>query len=298
MHDDQVEVGEQHVRALLEQQLPSLADLPINPVRSTGTVNALFRLGDDFVARLPLVARWRASIEREAKWLPWVRERVDSLRVPEPVFTGRPGSDYPFPWAVHRWIDGAPYDDALVADERTAAIALAGFVRALRSIDVVPGAPPAGRRPLRELDEQTRAALRASAGTIDVAAALAVWENVLESPAWDGERTWIHSDLLRPNLLVDEGQLVAVIDFGGFGTGDPASDLTPAWTVFGPEGREVFRAELDPDNGEWSRGRGVALHQASLIIPYYVETNPEFVALAKRTIEQIVEDFRGTEAGR
>jgi aminoglycoside phosphotransferase (APT) family kinase protein len=294
MHEDQVEIGVPLVRRLLAEQYPRAADLPIERVQSTGTVNALFRLGGGSVARLPLVARWSEDIEREWQWLPWLSEGIGSIRIPEPVFKGEPTSWYPFPWAIYRWIDGTPYDDALVRDERRAAEALAAFVLELRALELVDHAPPAGRRPLRELDRETREAIRAADETIDAAAAMSVWDEALEASAWDGQQTWIHGDLLRPNLLVHEGRLVAVIDFGGVGVGDPATDLMPAWSVFGEEGRRAFRAALGPDTHAWRRGRGIALHQAALVIPYYPETNPRFVSLSKRAIEQILEDFTGT----
>jgi aminoglycoside phosphotransferase (APT) family kinase protein len=291
MHEDQVDIDADLVRSLLADQFPEIADLPVTAIHSTGTVNALFRFGEEFVTRLPLVAEWSNGIETEWKWIPWLTRRVDSVRLPEPIFKGRPADGYPFPWAVYRWIDGAAYDDGLINDERAAAATLAGFVTELRSLDVVADAPQGGRQPLRDLDEETRAAIRAGDGRIDAAAAMAVWEDALKAPAWDGKARWIHGDLLRPNLLVNNGRLEAVIDFGGIGVGDPATDLIAAWSVFGPPGREAFRAMLDPDDAAWSRGRGIALHQAANIIPYYAETNPGFVSLSVRAIEQIIDEF-------
>ena len=111
------------------------------------------------------------------------------------------------------------------------------------------------------------------------------------APVWKGKPVWVHTDLLRPNVLVHGGRLCAVIDFGGAGVGDPAADVIAAWSVFGNTGRRVFRDALDVDDGTWNRARGFALHQAAMIIPYYGETNPEFVALAKRTIEEVLADL-------
>lgn len=102
---------------------------------------------------------------------------------------------------------------------------------------------------------------------------------------------WIHTDLLRPNLLVNGGRLCAVIDFGGVGVGDPAADVIAAWSVFSHAGRETFRGALGVDDGTWNRARGFALHQAAMIIPYYTVTNPRFVAMAKRTVEEVVADI-------
>jgi aminoglycoside phosphotransferase (APT) family kinase protein len=160
-------------------------------------------------------------------------------------------------------------------------------VAELRRIDP-DGAPRSGRRPLGELDAGTRAAITSAGGVIDSDAAIAAWERALEAPVWDESPVWIHSDLLRPNLLVHGGRLSAVIDFGAVGVGDPATDVIAAWSVFGPAGRETFRSALGVDDGTWERARGIALHQAALIIPYYAETNRGFVALARRTVEEVL----------
>jgi aminoglycoside phosphotransferase (APT) family kinase protein len=290
MHDDQVEVGVDLVRRLIAGQRPDLAGLPITPVVSTGTVNALFRLGDDLVGRFPLRSGWSTDIDHEWQLLPWLSQRITAVRLPEAVHKGAPNDIYPFAWSVYRWIDGSPYEDALVDDEEEAARTLARFVLELRSIEVADDAPAAGRDPLLELDHDTREAIRDAGAVIDADAAMRVWDDALASPAWTGERVWIHTDLLRPNILVNGGRLVAVIDFGGAGVGDPASDLTAAWATFGPPGRRAYRDALRPDDGTWSRGRGIALHQAAMIIPYYKETNPAFVEVARRTIEQILDD--------
>jgi len=206
------------------------------------------------------------------------------------VARGHPASRYPFPWAIYRWIDGQPYTDELVEDEHGAASDLARFVGELRRVNPVAEAPRGGRKPLRELDAVTREAIQSSRDVIDGNAATAAWERALEAPAWDGAPVWIHADLLRPNLLVDGGRLRAVIDFGSAGVGDPAADVIAAWSVFNRGGRGTFRTVLGVDDGTWNRARGYALHQAALIIPYYIQTNPGFAAMAKRTIEEVLAD--------
>ena len=288
MHAGEVDIDAALVHRLLTAQLPQLASLPIAPFQSTGTVNAIYRLGDSLYARLPRVADWAAGIERELVWLPRLAPHLP-LPIPEPVARGKPTAEYPFTWSVYRWLDGHAYADHLVHDERRAADDLARFVTELRRFDST-GAPRAGRKPLRDLDTATRKAIQGSSSVIDAAAATAAWQHALESPPWGGDPVWIHTDLLRPNLLVRDGHLSAVLDFGGAGIGDPAADLIAAWSVFGPAGRTAYREALDPDDGTWERARGYALHQALLIIPYYPESNPGFVALAKRTVEQILAD--------
>jgi len=288
LHEEEVDIDADLVGRLIATQFPESAHLPLAEVQSTGTVNAIYRLGDELCVRLPRVEKWALSLGRELHWLPRLAPYV-SLRVPEPVAPGLPASGYPFHWAIYRWIDGEPYRDDLVVDERKAAEDLARFVLELRRAETV-DAPRGGRRPLRELGDLTRAALAASRNAIDSDAALAAWETALEAPAWEGTFVWVHTDLLRPNVLVRSGSLAAVIDFGGVGIGDPAADVIAAWSVFGPVGRAAFRRALDVDDGTWRRARGYALHQAAMIIPYYAETNPEFVALAERTIDQILLD--------
>jgi aminoglycoside phosphotransferase (APT) family kinase protein len=162
-------------------------------------------------------------------------------------------------------------------------------VRQLRRLDPA-DAPRAGRRPLRRLDEGTRQAIEASRPVVDADAALEAWEKTLRSAPWAGDPVWIHTDLLRPNILTGAGRITAVLDFGGAGVGDPAADVVAAWATFGPRGRAAYRAELDVDEDTWQRARGFALHQAAMIIPYYAETNPAFVALAARTVQQVLLD--------
>jgi aminoglycoside phosphotransferase (APT) family kinase protein len=288
MHEGEVDIDAELVRRVVTAQFPQYMDLPVKELRAMGTVNAIYRLGDRLYARLPRVPEWAQGLQREWHWLPKLAPHL-SLRVPRPVGKGEPGSSYPFSWAIYEWIDGEPYADGLVDDELQAARDLAQFVAELRRIDPV-GAPRTGRAPLRELDAVTRAAIESAHGVIDSAAASAAWERALEAPAWDQRPVWIHTDLLRSNVLVHAGRIGAVIDFGAVGVGDPATDVIAAWSVFGPAGRAVFRRALDVDDGTWNRARGIALHQAVMIIPYYAETNPAFVALAKRTVEEILAD--------
>jgi len=299
MHDGEADIDAELVRRLVAAQFPRLAGLPVTPFRSTGTVNAIYRLGDQLYARLPRMARWARDLETESHWLPRLAP-VLSLRIPEPVASGRPGGGYPWSWAIYRWIDGQPYADELIDDERQAAGDLARFVTGLRLAGRV-GAPRAGRKPLRELDAGTRAAIESAGDDIDRDAVMAAWELALEAPAWDGVTpAWIHADLLRPNLLVDGGRLRAVIDWGAAGAGDPATDLIAAWAVFGPAGREAYRDALGSGDGAWDRARGIALHQAVMLIPYYRETNPGLAALGRRTVGQVLADLRargGAAAG-
>jgi aminoglycoside phosphotransferase (APT) family kinase protein len=290
MHDGEVEIDFALVKRLLSDQFPQLAESPLTIVRSTGTVNAIYRLGDELSIRLPRLGTWAEDIEREWAWLPKLAPHI-SINIPQPLARGKPTAWYPYPWAIYHWIEGSPYQDELITDERQAAYDLANFILELRKVDMT-GAPRGGRRPLIELDAVTRSTIEAARHVIDAETALAAWRLALEAPPWDGKPVWIHGDLLKSNLLVQAGRLCAVIDFGGVGIGDPAADVVPAWSVFGKSGRAAFRQALAVDEATWRRARGYALHQALLIIPYYPQTNPEFVAMAKRTVAEILTELK------
>jgi aminoglycoside phosphotransferase (APT) family kinase protein len=286
MHAGEIDIDISLVRRLLREQFPHLSQYSLTAVRSTGTVNEIYRLGDELCVRLPRLEAWAESMDNEWSWLPKLAPHL-SLRIPQPIARGEPAGGYPCPWAIYRWIEGIPYQDDLICDERQAAQDLAHFILELRGVDSQ-GAPHGGRPPLAELDAETSIAIESSRGAIDTETASAAWRRCLEAPAWDGKPVWIHGDLLKSNLLLQDGRLNAVIDFGEAGIGDPAADVVPAWSVFNKAGRETFRQVLDVDDAAWSRARGYALHQALMIIPYYPDTNPEFVTMAKRTVEEIL----------
>jgi aminoglycoside phosphotransferase (APT) family kinase protein len=297
LHDGELDIDATLVRRLLAAQVPEWADLPLAAVPSTGTVNAVYRLGDEMYVRIPRIRHWAADLDKELRWLPRLAPRLP-LAVPEPLATGRPSPDFPLPWAVYRWLGGEPWPGAGATDgpdEAPAAVDLAGFVAALRSVDVS-GAPRSTRdRALAARDAETRGAIDQTRGLLDTDAVTAAWEASLAGPAWVGRPVWTHGDLLPPNMLVRGGRIHAVIDWGNAGAGDPALDVLPAWSTFDDIGRDAFRRALGVDDPTWLRARGFALHQALLIIPYYRDTNPAFVAMAMRTVDRVLADHhRGT----
>ena len=250
----------------MAEQFPRWADLPVSPVAFSGWDNRTFRLGDALTVRLPSAAAYVGSVEKELTWLPRLSPALP-LPIPVPVAAGVPSARYPWPWSIRRWIEGSPAAMVAVADLVVFAEQLAGFLRALRAVDPTDG-PPLGPEnfhrggDLAVYDDETRRATALLANVVDSDAVSRMWDDALAA-RWDGPPVWFHGDVAPGNLLVDaSGRLCAVIDSGQFGVGDPACDLTIAWTLLRGRARSVFRAAMEVDESMWVRGRGWALWKA------------------------------------
>lgn len=287
MHADEVDIDAELVRRLVAGQFPAWAGLPVTRVASSGTDNAMFRLGDDLVVRLPRIAGAADGVVVEQTWTPRLAPHLP-VAVPEPVAVGEPTDDYPFTWSVCRWLEGVNPTAGDTAPELAAD--LVAFIAALRRVDP-DGAPRAGRGiPLAERDEPTRAAIAASTGLVDTDAVTAIWEHALTLPAHTGGPAWAHADLSPGNLLVRDGRLAAVIDWGAAGVGDPTVDLIVAWNLPPARDRPAFRAALGVDDDTWLRGRGWALSISIIQLPYYQHTNPGLAANSRHVIAQVLAD--------
>ena len=295
MHVDEVDVDASLVRRLLGAQFPHWADLPLEPVLPRGTDNALFRLGDDMVARLPRTERTSRRLEKERRWLPRIAPLLP-LAVPRPLAEGMPADDYSFSWSVYGWLNGENATPDHIADEKQFALDLAEFLAALQRIDPTSGPPPGEHNffrgvPLASRDAATRAAIASLHTEVDVAAVTAVWEDALRAPEWHGAPVWIHGDLDARNVLVENGRLSAVVDFGGLGVGDPACDVMVAWKLFSADAREIFRTALAIDEATWARSKGWALSQALMALSYYTEeTNAVLVRESRRWMAEVLAD--------
>ncbi|MFF1519335.1 aminoglycoside phosphotransferase family protein [Streptomyces sp. NPDC058305] len=291
MHADEAPIDGPLVRRLLAAQFPRWARLPLRRVESAGTVNALYRLGDDLAVRLPRVLGGAEDVAKEATWLPRLAPLLP-VPVPEIIGLGTAAEGYPWQWSVLRWIDGELPVAGALSDARGLAADLGAFVAALRRAGL-PDGPPAYRGdPLKTVDAETRSAIEELRGAIDTGEATAAWEEALAAPVWTGPPVWLHSDLMPMNLLTRAGRLAAVIDFGTLGTGDPACDLVPAWNLLPPEARRVFRDTAGADDALWARGRGWALSMALIQLPYYRTTNPVMAANAEHVIRAVLTERR------
>jgi aminoglycoside phosphotransferase (APT) family kinase protein len=295
MHADEVDTDAALVGRLLAAQFPHWAGLPVEPVRPVGTDNALYRLGDDMVVRLPRRERTTGTLERERRWLPKLAPLLP-LAVPIPLAEGMPADGYPFAWSVYSWLEGENATVERVTDLRRLATDLAQFIAALQRIDPTGGPPPGEHNffrgePLARRDEATRASITALGAAIDVGAVTAAWEAALRAPGWERRPVWIHGDLDARNLLVRDGRLGAVIDWGCLGVGDPACDVMVAWKILSEDTRDILRTELSVDEATWARGRGWALSQALNALSYYtMETNPILVLEARRWLAEALAD--------
>ena len=294
MHTHEIDIDLPLVRRLLAAQFPQWAHLPLAPVQSAGTDNAIYRLGEEMAVRLPRIDWAVGQAGKEHAWLPRLAPHLP-LAIPAPLAKGEPGQGYPWHWSIYRWLDGENLAGGQNIDLCAAARGLAEFIRALWQIDPSGGplAVEHGLRgaPLVLRDRATRTAIHSLHGLIDAAAAVKAWEAALRAPNWVRPPVWFHGDLLPGNILFKNGRISAVIDFGGLGVGDPACDLMIAWGMFSGESRQVFRAALDVDAAAWARGRGNALSQALIFIPYYLQTNPLGVAYARHVVEEVLADF-------
>lgn len=258
-------VGADVVRRLVATQFPRWAHLPVRPVAVSGWDNQTFRLGDDLSVRLPTAAEYARAVEKEHRWLPVLAPALP-LPIPRPVACGRPGEGFRYAWSVYEWIDGEPAGTAGIGDPVRFATDLAGFLVALRTADPTGGPGPGLHNwfrggPLHTYDQQTRRALADLGDRVPADLVTEIWQTALAA-TWSGPPVWFHGDVAAGNLLVRDGALAAVIDFGTSGVGDPACDVVAAWTMLTGTARDVFRASLGVDDATWARGRGWALWKA------------------------------------
>jgi aminoglycoside phosphotransferase (APT) family kinase protein len=288
LHADELAVDVALVRRLVARSLPRLSHLHLQPLASSGSTNAHFRLGDDLLVRLPRERGGSATIDKEARWLPLIAAGL-TTPVPEVLAVGEPAFGYPERWSVTTWLDGAPpavlRDTATSGSTETLALELARTIAELREVVVPPSAleDPALSSyrggPLTALDHDFRTAVEACRQIrgleLDLDRALVVWEEALAAEREiDPQRTWYHGDLLAENLLIRDGRLAAVLDFGVLAVGDPTVDLVVAWELLDPTGREVLRRALEVDDASWATSMGWALLIALITFPYYWDTMP------------------------
>jgi aminoglycoside phosphotransferase (APT) family kinase protein len=284
------------VKQLIRTQFPQWAELPVEPVENGGWDNRTFRLGDRMSVRMPSALAYVAQVEKERRWLPVLRPHLP-LPIPVPLGVGIPGAGYPWPWSIYSWLDGKPAHSDRIHDLRGFAVDLAQFLVALRGIDARNG-PAAGTHnfhrggSLTVYDTETRQSIGLLANELDVASVTEVWDTALAT-SWQAPPVWVHGDVAETNLLVKEGRLNAVIDFGCVGVGDPSCDLAIAWTFLDPASRKEFRSAIALDPATWKRARGWAIWKALITLVQLRDTNPTKAKKARQVIRYILDDHSG-----
>jgi len=284
------------VQRLVAAQMPQWAGLRITTADPQGWDNRTFRLGAQLGVRLPSAPGYVAQVAKEHRVLPLLAPHLP-LPIPVPVARGEPAEGYPFPWSVYRWLDGTTAAVPL-ADPVAVARALASFLTVPQRIDPAGGPPPgphsSGRGgPLQIYDGETRSCIIALHGLVDASAATSVWDTALAA-RWDAAPVWFHGDVAAGNLLLRDAQLAAVIDFGCCGVGDPACDLTIAWTLFDGPAREVLRVGLDANPGVWARARGWALWKALITVAEHRDNDPRRADASLRVVDHVLAEH-GTQ---
>lgn len=290
MHDNEFHIDDGLVRSLIDTQFPEWAELPLRRINSSGTVHAIYRLGNELAVRLPRAPDFTAALERETVILPMLGPLLP-VAIPELIAVGQPTGAYQSMWSVLAWIEGESLAAAPSVDLVATARRMGEFVTAMREIRVAGKMSTNQRgRPLASRDSWTRDSIAAVADEFDPVAVTALWESALAAPLWDGVKAWIHGDLLPGNLLVIGDELAAVIDFGECAMGNPTHDLIAGWWVFDGESRQAFRQASGADPAAWRRARGMALSGAVGALAYYRISNPEFADQARRTLRNVIED--------
>ncbi len=245
--------------------------------------------------RPPSAEGYALQVEKEHRWLPLLAPRL-RLPIPVPLAIGIPAEGFPWRWSIYRWLDGETASVERIDDMNEFATALARFLAALQRIDPTGGPPPGPHSfyrgaPPETYDAETRRSITALVHEIDAEAATAVWEAALAQP-WDGLPLWFHGDVAVGNLLVRDGRLSAVIDFGCSGVGDPACDVTIAWTLLSGKSRQLFRAALQVDRATWARGRGWALWKGLITLAEHIDTTPSKAGEARRVVDEVLADHK------
>jgi len=287
---------------MIANQFPEYRDARVEPLQTSGTDNAIFRIGLNAAARFPLHAmdagECAEKLRAEAAAMVEFAECVP-VATPRPIGLGRPGPHYPLPWSIQSWIYGAVATPDGLASSAHFAGEIADLVASLRRAD------PRDRRfdgqgrggHLPDHDAWMETCLANSAGLLDVPRLRDLWRRLRALPP-AAQEVMSHRDLIPANLLVHGERLVGVLDCGRFGPADPALDLVAAWHLLDCDRRAIVRSRLGSTDIEWKRGAAWAFEQAMGLVWYYAETNPTMTALGRSTLTRLLDDPELQTSGR
>ena len=295
LHANEIPVDESVVRGLLRTQRPDLADLAVAHVGG-GTDNTMYRVGADYLARLPRTREKVTALEKELTWLPRLRSCLPRP-IPTPLHAGQPGPDYPLAWALYAWIDGDQVSAATVTDWHRYGRELAEFVGSLHAADLM-GATRSGdlswyRGGTLQPDDDwigpCFATARGHGADLDYERLERLWRDALELPAPSGPHVWLHADLKPTNVLARHGRLHAVIDFGALSVGHPDAEHAVTWDL-PAVARDAYRASLDIGDLTWARARAWSLALGVNGVAEYWNSFPSFAAECLRRLHAIIAD--------
>ena len=279
------------VRRLLMRQHPDLADKPISET-ANGWDNSTFRLGDQLAVRLPRREAAAGLILNEQRWLPQFKNNLP-LAIPAPVRTGLPQDEYPWHWSIVPWIPGTTAD--LAAPDKQQAVVLAAFFNALHAAapEEAPHNPVRGV-PLVQRVESVNLRIKSLAdkGVLIPKRLMDCWYDAVAAPV-DVGPTWIHGDLHPRNILIQEGQIQAIIDWGDVAQGDRATDLAAIWMLFScPESRALAIAACNHVSAiTWVRARGWALLFAVVFMDAVLPGTTSMAAIGEQIVKNLMEDL-------
>lgn len=294
MHDDQLTITEAQTRSLITDQFPQFRGQEIRGLETAGTVNAIFRIGERYAARLPL------RIMNPADCLRNLEQETEASREfheccpfpsPAPVGIGRQGAGFPMPWLVQTWIDGDVATPDGLSTSPDFARDLAHLIGALRKVELKGrtfSGPGRGGK-LTDHDDWMEVCFTKSENLLDVIRLRRMSRRFRELPPSRAD-AMSHKDLIPTNLLVQEGRLIGVLDTGGFGPADRALDLVAGWHLMNRDARTIFREALEVDDVEWQRGAAWAFQQAIGLVWYYKDTNPVMADLGRSTLSRLIAD--------
>ena len=284
-----VNISTEVATRLIEEQFPQWAHLEIRPVAQSGHDNRTFHLGEQMTIRLPSGQEYVPQIEKEGKWLPFLASNL-SLPISRPLAQGKATGYYPFPWSVNIYVEGKPVSGCAVSEKVWIATQLSAFLKELQGV-CPEGGPAAGAHNFFRganpavYSHQVASSLRDLELVLPVRSIQEIWREAVATE-WNATPVWLHGDVAPGNLLVKDGELCGVIDFGIMGVGDPACDYAMAWTYFDGSSRRAFLQGLD--TGTIARARGWALWKALVT---YRAPEPLVAGNARHTINAILREY-------
>lgn len=279
------------VERLISKQFPEYQALTVTPIKPGGWDNRSFRLGDELIVRLPSDPAYAAQVIKEQQWLPKLRSHLVGIDIPIPVAQGEPSIDYPFHWSIYQWLEGITLESQLNVDKVIIAKQLANFLNHLQKIKLS-GGPESGQHNfyrgahLSEYNDQFIQAIHRLNEQLDVKKAKSIWQSAIAT-RWANSPVWVHGDVSPGNLLVDNQQITAVIDFGCLAMGDPACDLMMAWNYFDESSRIIFKNTLELDENTWLRGSAWALWKSVIVLSGLVPAPSAQTEEAKKVLKAL-----------